>query len=171
MDEPTLDNLARRLSRLERENKRFKRIGGLVLAGIAAGALMGQMRTVADTIEAKQFIVRDASGKPRATLGAAADGSLLELYDKEGERRAVLGVVRDGSVVLSLLAKGETGGVWLSAAPHGWSTLQFGDRRGTARMRAGLTPDGAAMLVANDSNGATRAGLGIAADDKPFRFP
>jgi len=27
------------------------------------------------------------------------------------------------------------------------------------------------VLVINDSSGTTRAGLGIAADDHPFRFP
>jgi len=42
MNEPTMDKLEQRLDRLERENRRLKRIGVLVVVGIAAVVLMGQ---------------------------------------------------------------------------------------------------------------------------------
>jgi len=40
--EPTVETLAIRLDRVERENRWMKRIGSLALVGIAAVAMMGQ---------------------------------------------------------------------------------------------------------------------------------
>jgi hypothetical protein len=171
MDEPTLENLARRLARLERENRWLKRIGTLLTVGAAAGVLMGQMPTTTATVESQRFVVRDAAGQTRAVLGATADGSIFEMYDKDGERRAAMGIATDGSATLSLLPKGEKGGVWVSARPYGWSNLQVFDRGGASRLAAGVAADGATLLVINDSGGTSRAGLGVAADDRPFRFP
>ncbi len=42
MVEPTIETLARRLERVERENRRLKRAGVVALVGIAAVVLMGQ---------------------------------------------------------------------------------------------------------------------------------
>jgi hypothetical protein len=42
MNEPTMNKLVQRLDRLERQNHRLKRIGGLVAVGIAGVVLMGQ---------------------------------------------------------------------------------------------------------------------------------
>ncbi len=42
MSEPTMETLARRLDRVERENRRLKRAGVVALAVIAAVVLMGQ---------------------------------------------------------------------------------------------------------------------------------
>jgi len=128
MDEPTLESLARRLARLERENRWLKRIGAVLVVVAAAGGLMGQVQPTAGTVESQRFVVKDA-------------------------------------------AKGDKGGVWISARPYGWSNLQVFDRAGTSRLATGVAADGAAVLVINDSSGTTRAGLGIAADDHPFRFP
>ena len=171
MDELTLESLVRRLSRLERENRWLKRIGALFVAGVAAGALMGQMQPPAATVESQRFVVKDAAGQPRVVLGATVDGSIFEMYDKDGERRAAMGIATDGSATLSLGTKGDKGGVWISARPYGWSNLQVFDRAGTPRLATGVTPDGATVLIVNDSSGTARAGLGIGADDRPFRFP
>ncbi len=61
----TMETLLRRLDRLERENRRLKRAGILVLAVIAAVALMGVHEPpteIHDVVEAKRFVVRDKSG-------------------------------------------------------------------------------------------------------------
>jgi len=171
MDESALECLTRRLSRLERENRRLKRVGVLLVVGAAAAALMGQAPPTPSTVESQRFVVKDATGQPRAVLGATADGSIFELYDKDGERRVAMGIATDGSATLSLATKGDKGGVWISARPYGWSNLQVFDRAGTSRLATGVAADGAALLLINDSGGTTRAGLGIAADDHPFRFP
>jgi len=76
MNELTMDKLVQRLDRLERENRRLKCIGALVVVGIAAVMLMGQTKSskVAKVIEAEKFVVRDKSGKVRAALQISAEG-------------------------------------------------------------------------------------------------
>ena len=68
MNEPTMNNMVQRLDRLERENRRLKLLGSLVLIGIATLLLMGQAKPnrVAKVIEAEKFILRDSSGSERA---------------------------------------------------------------------------------------------------------
>jgi hypothetical protein len=171
MDGRTPEDVARRLETLERESRRWKRVGLLVLVGAAAGLVMGQVRAPADTIEARRVVVKDASGAPRGVLSGTNDGAVLELYDKDGDRRAVLGLAGDGSVVLSLSAKAEKVGAWLSTTSFGQSSLQFADRSGTTRIAAGLTADGSSALFMRNSDGLARAGLGIGIDGRPFRFP
>jgi hypothetical protein len=171
MDRLTAESVTRRLDTLERESRRAKRVGLLLLVGAAAGLAMGQVRAPAETIEARRIVVKDASGAARGVLSGTPEGALLELYDKDGVRRAVLGMAGDGSVILSLSAKAEKGSVWLSTSPYGWSSLQFADRSGTTRIATGLAADGSASVVMRGGDGAARAGLGVAIDGRPFRFP
>jgi len=73
MNEPTMETLARRLDRVERENRWFKKAGVVALALIAGVVLMGQATggKVAKVIEAEEFVVRDQKGKMRAWLGTS----------------------------------------------------------------------------------------------------
>jgi hypothetical protein len=48
------------------------------------------------TVEAEEFILRDADGKVRARLASLPDGTHLDLYDGGGTRRASLGVTATG---------------------------------------------------------------------------
>src|SRR6266567_3460057 len=53
------------------------KLGALALIGLAALTIMGQTASapVANTIEAERFILRDASGHARASLGVRPDGT------------------------------------------------------------------------------------------------
>ncbi len=98
MVELEIETLARRLDRVERENRRLKRAGIVAVAVIAAVVLMGQATgsKVAKVVEAERFVVRDASGNTRAVLGSTVlettqtgavekrPPSSLVLFDKEG---------------------------------------------------------------------------------------
>lgn len=64
----TVDVLARRVDRLERENLRLKAVAVVVLVVSVSALLMGSATTT-KTLEAEEFILRGADGKPRATLG------------------------------------------------------------------------------------------------------
>ncbi len=78
-----------RLNRLERENRRLKRAGGVVLGVIAALLLMGHV-VGEKVVEAERFVLLDSSGQPRAVLAVAKGGSGLYLYDNKGKLRAGL---------------------------------------------------------------------------------
>lgn len=72
MNEPTMDNMVQRLDRLERDNRRMKRIGALVVVGIAAVVLMGQATAskVAKVIEAEEIIIRDKNKQIRVSISS-----------------------------------------------------------------------------------------------------
>ena len=111
MNEPTMETLARRLDKVERENRWLKRAGVVALAVIAAVALMGQgIRKTAPPgkpgkiVGAEQFIVHDARGGVRAELGTLPNGTVrLVLYDRgnPGETRVILSAGPETSPALS----------------------------------------------------------------------
>ena len=115
MNEPTMETLARRLDKVERENQRLKRSGVVALAVIAAIVLMGQAASKlappgkpGKVVGAEQFIVHDARGGVRATLGTLPDGTVrLVLYDRgnPGETRVILSAGPDSSPALSFSDK------------------------------------------------------------------
>ncbi len=82
MNEPTMEALARRLDRVERENRWLKRAGVMALFVIAAIVLMGQATwklappgKPGRVVGAEQFIVHDARGGVRAELGTLPNGT------------------------------------------------------------------------------------------------
>jgi len=104
MDQQTIETLSTRLNKLERENRRLKRTESLMLVVIAGLAMMGQAqcnlgKTVVSkatkVVEAQEFIVRDANGKPRAKLTE----SELVFTDATGKERIRLGA---GAAITSL---------------------------------------------------------------------
>ena len=72
MNEPTMETLARRLDKVERENRWLKLAGVVAVAVIAAVVLMGQATPskVAKVIEAEKFVLKDIHGKVRALAWA-----------------------------------------------------------------------------------------------------
>ena len=89
MNHPTMETLARRLDKVERENRGLKKAGVAILAGIAALVLMGHVFTDR-VVEAERFVLIDSSGDTRAVLAVAKGGSGLYLYDGTGKIRAGL---------------------------------------------------------------------------------
>ena len=88
MNEPTIDKL---VQRLERENRRLKRIGSLVLVGIAAVVLMGQAtpKKVAKVIKAEKFLLVDKdTGTLSAALEKIGNSAGLFLYGLTGKKLA-----------------------------------------------------------------------------------
>ncbi len=82
MNDPTMETLARRVERVEGENRRLKRVGAVILAVMLALVLMGHVAGE-KVVEAERFVLLDSSGQPRAVLAVAKGGSGLYLYDKK----------------------------------------------------------------------------------------
>ena len=79
-----------RLEKLEKQNRGLKQAGAVALIVVAAILLMGQAATK-KTVEANEFILKDASGKVRAKL-FMKEGPDLVFYDSNGKDLAWLGV-------------------------------------------------------------------------------
>ena len=133
-------DLEQRLARLERGNRRMKRIGALVLVVAGAALLSGQAKGKdLPDLEVGSLTLRDKDGRRRAVLSARADGPVrLALIDKEG--KALAGFIM-----------GEFAAVFLS------------DKAGTMRVKLGLAPDGSPALILSDKDGRPRAGIDVLA--------
>lgn len=96
------NTIEQRLEKLERQNRRMKLagIGALVIAG--AFLLTGQASgpRILPEVRANSFVLVDAQGKPRATLGMYADQPRLALSDTNGTVRAALAVSSGGPVLM-----------------------------------------------------------------------
>lgn len=92
--------LAIRLDRLERQNRRLKRIGlsAVVIAGASflLGA-QGDKPEVIDEIRVKKLVVVDDAGASRGILGVDANGhSRFDLKDQQGTSR-IIAIVNESS--------------------------------------------------------------------------
>ncbi len=162
-------DLEQRLARLERANRRMKRIGALVLVVAAAVVLSGAAMRKYRHLEVGSLTLKDKAGKVRATLAAEADGAVaLALYGRDGKPRARLSALPDGSPGLLLYDKaGETRAV-LSVFENSAALLLF-DKDGKPRATLGVDADGREVgLGLYDKDGETRAVLGVTTRvDKP----
>ena len=83
---PDSETILARLETLERENRRWRRIGIAALALLAAVGVLGAARPQPSTITAHQLLLTDSAGDLRARL-TAIDGKFpsLTLYDGRGQ--------------------------------------------------------------------------------------
>jgi len=177
-----------RVDRLERGNRRLRRCGLFALLGAGLLVVMGQTSpgVVPEVIEAKRFVVKDASGRNLAALGTDRDGApllvltnldgglgatlevtaarrpTLTLYDRAGNSRAIMSVDSEGSPSLSLNDKTGTPRVGLAVATQGSGGLVLYGDKNTARASLGLGTSWSPYLVFMDDGGNIRTALGHA---------
>ncbi|MCC7015435.1 MAG: hypothetical protein IT454_22945 [Planctomycetes bacterium] len=99
-----VNELAQRVSRLETENRRLKRIG-LGLAALAgAVTLCSAAMVVCDTVYGERFVIRDTGGRERAVITAYETRGLpqLQLMNQKGQKALTLGVAEDGRAYLEV---------------------------------------------------------------------
>jgi hypothetical protein len=92
------DGMSQRLSQLEKANAWWRRACFVVLVFSASAALVGQAQSTDKVIEAERIVLKDATGRMRATLGPHGDkgGTMLEFYGSDGNALAALGILVDG---------------------------------------------------------------------------
>ena len=185
-------SLVTRVNRLERENRRMKLAGVLVLLGIAAVIVMGQTKAkrVAKQFEAERFILRDASGKLRGGLSVFPDGTVgLVITGEKRNAGVAIQVLPDGTSTLELTHSNNQR-VTLSITPNeitqltlgvadktpvlgaaifksGKSALLFLDNNSKQRALLQTDPDGTPALSLFDKNQQTRVGLGLSKGGEP----
>jgi hypothetical protein len=101
-------DLAQRITRLERQNRRM-RFAGLAAMGVTGVALLASASAVCKTVWAERFVLRDSSNRERAVLTAYETGGppKLSLLDEKGEAALTFGVGENGVAYLEL--PGENG--------------------------------------------------------------
>ncbi len=138
----------------------------LLVSTRTAGAY--RVGTVAPSLQAASFVLKDTDGVERASLGVGEDGgAAFALTDINGRVRLKLSVLSDGSPGLTLLDnEGETRAI-LGLLSDGTTTLVLADRGSVARGVFTLTPDGAARMLFSDASGQTRTAVGVDASGQP----
>ncbi len=82
-----LPDLAQRVEKLEKANRRLKLAGVLALALVGCLLLLG-VASPKRTVEAEKFLLRDANGKIRASLDVVGlEGPMLFLLDANEDMR------------------------------------------------------------------------------------
>ena len=165
--------LLNRLETVERENRRLRRLWvsslisiavllGLATALVIVSARHGLPGTVADVIESRQFLLRDADGMVRGAWGTLPDGTMRLTLQAPGSKAGVtLTALKSGASGLTFSdSSGRSRGVF-GILPDETLSLTFGDRTGMIRSSLGLNPEGSATLVFADRTGAMRAGMGV----------
>ena len=156
-------DLEQRLARLERTNRRMKRIGALVLV-VAAAVLLSGAAQGKDLphLEVGSLTLKDKAGKMRASLRARADGPVwLALFDKDEKTRARLFAAADGRPRLALLGKAGERQATLTVFADGSPGLLLHDKDGKPRATLTVVADGSPSLALFDKDGNQRATLGV----------
>jgi len=143
-----------RLEKVEKENRRLKRAGLALVLAAGCVAVMGQARSAASTVEARSFVLQDASGTKRAELvlqtGAPGEEPMpvLRFLDGKGGEALSLSPTR-----LELAGKSDLG-----------PDIIIDDAKGTPRVDLGVEKNLPFVLL-NDEKGIIRVDMGLERGD------
>ena len=145
--------LENRIDRLERENRRNKRLGLSVLVIAGLMITLGQARPQQpDVIRATKFVLVDENGQQRATLGIENGGPALVLEDTNGRGVVQLQVPKiPDKPSLYLSDPRESARVELAMTMNG-PVLHFTDKTGT-RVRLAANELNAPLAAIYDDEG------------------
>ncbi len=141
--------LARRVARMEQENRRLRLAPGHPRLPVTMLILMGAARHER-TVQASQFVLVDESGSTRAVLGMRSAGPPLAFYDQNGKNvEAMLGILHTGPA-LGFYGQDETLRTLLGTKGQS-ATLSFNDDQGKMRAEPGWAPNTAHLLFFDEN--------------------
>jgi hypothetical protein len=162
-----------RTQELERENRRLRRLWmgtlvsvalllGLATALVIVAARQGLPGTVANMIEARQFLLRDGNGTIRGSWTAEADGSQRLLMQTPGSKAGLsLSVLKGGASGITVRDSAGRSRAVLGLLPDQTVSLLFADENGTTRTVLSLVRGGSSTLVFADRSGTAKTGVGV----------
>jgi hypothetical protein len=162
-----------RIEELGRENRRLRRlwmgtvVSGALLLGLATALVIVTARhglpgTVADVIEAREFLLRDASGAIRGSWASGDKGSMrLQLQAPGSKAGLSLAVLEGGASGITVRDSAGRSRAVLGLLPDQTVSMLFADENGTTRTVLSLVPGGSSTLVFADRSGETKVGMGV----------
>lgn len=178
MVEGRIDALAEAVEGLKQSNAALRLecrrwrwgVGGVLVALVAGAAGAGSnVDQVARKLEAQNFVLRDANGRTRASLGFRSDGTPgLALLDEASRVRLALDICGDGAPAVNLYsAEGKLVGA-LAVRPDGSPALGMFDSKGQVRASLDLShKETAPGLSLYDNEGTMRAAVAVRPDQTP----
>jgi len=122
-------SFSNRLEKLERENRRLKVLGSVVLLGAAGALCMGLTAAPSKKLEAETIVIKDARGKTQAILSSGDEGPAFTLMDQNGKLRVNIDVSHEGPG-LDLLDGTENPRAQLMVTEDQGPLLNFTDSKG-----------------------------------------
>lgn len=153
-----------RLDALEKQNRRLKRIGLLILLGAGAALTMAQTRA-ARNIEGRKFVLRDAKGQRRAELGFFPQRPELVFYDTGGARQVSIGLGADGPGLVIMGPRDEKSAV-LAQTPAG-PALSLHAADGAPRLNLSVTRQGPTVGLLTEA-GEAKGAFGMMGNEGVF---
>jgi hypothetical protein len=162
-----------RIEELHRENRRLRRlwmgtvVSGALLLGLAAALLIVSARhglpgTVADVVEAKQFLLRNASGAIVGSWSTEDKGSMrLQLQAPRSKAGLSLSVLESGASGITVRDSAGRSRAVLGLLPDQTVSMLFADENGTTRTVLSLVRGGSSTLVFADRSGSAKVGMGV----------
>ena len=122
MAEPE-NEIANRLSRLEKSNRGWKLFFSITIAALTSIAVLGARPAgTAESIDAREIVLSDQNGKPRIIMSVTDRGPVIEFKSRAGTTRLLMGLV---------------GGPGDEGAPY----VNFCQASGMARFTMGVTKE------------------------------
>ncbi len=151
--EQLTSELCERISRLEHQqaelkssNQRLRLMSGALLLLCGSLAIMGQTTSgIADSLDSRQFVLHDGTGKVRGALGITDDGG-VGLYFTDSRYRTR---------------------ITLDVASNGTPGLDFYDQDGKLRATFALGPNGSPGVGLYGAEGQLQTSLDVPANKNP----
>jgi hypothetical protein len=94
---PNLTVILERISKLEKQNERLKKLTTAILLLVSAVLLLGQAQPSPRVLEAQKFVLKDGDGRIRGWMGTIGNGSELTLGNVNAQPMIRLIVSKDSS--------------------------------------------------------------------------
>jgi hypothetical protein len=158
--QPDVKYLYERVERLEKQNQWMRRLGAVAILSVIVLLVSAQAKDTNKTVEANEFVLKDANGVVRAKLGMGLalqmkNGPALVLYD-DGVQQRVSVATSDGQAQINLTSSGSLTSLTSSSM---WAGVPGKDGSGVAAT-------GPAGVVRMNLNGSIFDGQQIGLLDK-----
>jgi len=149
MDKPGMDEVTRRLEKVERRSKVWMIISAALFVLIIGFIVIEKFvpLIIPRKIVTHQFVLKDQAGISRARMYVDDTGAVLKFADEHGITRTMLDV-----------------------ADYGTSSLRMMDHKGNTRVILGVLTNALPGLYIKDVNRRTRIGLTVLPNTEPVIF-
>jgi hypothetical protein len=147
----TLDALAHRIERLERECRLWRRVGGSAFLVAIALVVSGAATRSTNEVELERLVIKSKQDGAATITLSAVDGHPSLSFANEGREKISLTIPKDGSPTFSLVEAGK-GGLMFGLSRNGAPVLNFYDENQRRRISLGIFPKVGPMMSVLDEN-------------------
>ncbi len=159
--------LAERIKRLERDNRRIKRLALAAFILVSALIFLYAERPVPQTLTARELDIRDSHGNLRIMLDTKSNEPGITFYDAQGNPREVMYVGADGSPDIAFYDVQGKPRAMIRTDAEGSPDIAFFDSQGKPRAGMGVDANGSPEITLSDAQGNPRAVMYVYADGSP----